>query len=147
MDSKDSLVLRRLIWRRILDDRSIESCTIAGRQEGFGIAGHVIAAHDERPLDVVYDIQCRLDWTAQRVAIKQIFDGADRRLEMVRTNDGWLIDSLRDARLDECLEPDLTGRLRGFRESFGCLNGVVSSLSCALSSARVLARHPPSNFG
>lgn len=107
MDSEDSLVLRRLIWRRILDDRSIESCTIAGRQDGFGIAGHIIAAHDDRPLDVAYDIQCGPDWAAQRVTIEQIFDGAARRLETVRTKEGWLIDGVRDARLDNCLEPDL----------------------------------------
>ena len=103
----DSDVLRRLIWRRILDDRSIESCTFAGRQNGFGIAGHIIAAHDDRPLDVAYDIDCGPDWAAQRVTIEQLFDGAGRRLEMARTKEGWLIDGARDARLDGCLEPDL----------------------------------------
>jgi hypothetical protein len=107
MDSEDSLVLRRLIWRRILDDRSIESCTIAGRPDGFGIAGHIIAAHDDRPLDVAYDICCGPDWAAQRATIEQVFDGAARRLEMARAKEGWPIDGVRDGRLDGCLEPDL----------------------------------------
>ena len=99
--------IRRVIWRRILDDRSFEECAVAARADGVGIAGHVIAAQDGAPLVVRYDIGCNDRWSARSVTIEQTFGDGTRRLRLERAGDGWLVDGIHDARLDGCAEPDL----------------------------------------
>jgi hypothetical protein len=98
---------RRVIWRRILDDHSFEECVVTSAPDGFGIAGHIIAAHEGEPLVATYDIRCDHDWSAQTIAIEQMLGHASRRLRLERAGRGWLIDGARDARLDGCAEPDL----------------------------------------
>ena len=100
-------VLRRVIWRRILDDHSFEECVVTATSVGFGIVGAVIAAQGGVPFLVRYDIGCGEDWSARSVAIEQRLGDAPRRLRLERTGDGWLIDGVHDARLDGCAEPDL----------------------------------------
>ena len=46
-------------------------------------------------------------WSARSVAIEQRLSEAQRRLRLERAGDGWLVDGVRDARLDGCAEPDL----------------------------------------
>jgi uncharacterized protein len=99
--------IRRVIWRRILDDRSFEECAVTATPDGYGITGHVIAAQDGMPLIVRYDIDCGRDWSARSVTIEQRRNDAQRRLRLGRAGDGWLVDDARDARLDGCAEPDL----------------------------------------
>jgi uncharacterized protein len=100
-------ILRRVIWRRILDDHSFEECVVTTALNGFGIAGHVIAAQDGAPLVVHYDIDCGGNWSARSVTIEQRLGDLQRRLRLERAGDGWLVDGVRDARLDGCAEPDL----------------------------------------
>ena len=97
----------RVIWRRNLDDRSFEECVVTAAPDGFGIAGHVIAAQEGTPLVVHYDIGCDENWSARSVALEQSLGDAQRRLRLERVSDGWLVDGARDARLDGCAEPDL----------------------------------------
>ena len=99
--------IRRVIWRRILDDHSFEECVVSAMPDRFGIAGDVIAAQDGVPLVVRYDIGCGEDWSARSVAIEQRLGNVTRHLKLERTGDGWLVDSIRDVRLDGCAEPDL----------------------------------------
>lgn len=99
--------IRRVIWRRILDDHSFEECVVTAVPDGFGIAGHVIAAQDGAPLVVRYDIDCDEAWSARSVTIEQRLGDAQRRRRLERTGDGWLVDGIHDARLDGCAEPDL----------------------------------------
>lgn len=99
--------IRRVIWRRVMDDNSFEDCTVSAGEDGFLIDGHLIVAQDGLPLSAHYQISCGPDWTAQRVTIEQSFDGTLRSLELKRSDGGWMIDGLRDARLDGCVEPDL----------------------------------------
>jgi hypothetical protein len=98
---------RRIIWRRVLDDHSFEECVVTSAPDGFGIAGHIIAAHEGEPLAVTYDIRCSRDWSARTIAIDQMLGNAARRLRLERAGQGWLIDGAPDARLDGCAEPDL----------------------------------------
>jgi uncharacterized protein len=100
-------VLRRMIWRRILDDHSFEECAVTAAPDGYGIIGHVVAAQDGAPLVVDYDIGCGRDWSARSVAIEQRLGEVPRRLRLKRVGDGWLVDGARDARLEGCAEPDL----------------------------------------
>lgn len=99
--------IRRVIWRRNLDDRSFEECAVTASPDGFAIAGQVIAAQDAAPLIVRYDIGCDENWSARSVRIEQTLGDAQRRLWLDRAGDGWLVDGARDARLDGCAEPDL----------------------------------------
>lgn len=99
--------IRRVIWRRILDDHSFEECVVTAAPDGFGIAGHVIAAHDSAPMIVRYDIGCDEAWSARFVTIDQRLGEVQRRLKLERAGDGWLVDGNHDARLDGCAEPDL----------------------------------------
>jgi hypothetical protein len=99
--------IRRVIWRRILDDHSFEECVVTAGPDGVGISGHVIAAQDGAPLTLRYDIGCARDWSARAVAIGQRLGDAQRTLRLERAGDGWLVDGVHDARLDGCAEPDL----------------------------------------
>lgn len=99
--------LRRVVWRRILDECSFEECVIASLSDGFGIAGHVIAAQDGEPLRATYEIRCDLGWSARTIAIEQRLGDATRSLRLERGARGWLVDGVRDVRLDGCAEPDL----------------------------------------
>ena len=102
-----SKTICRVIWRRILDDRSFEECVVTAALKGFGIAGHVVAAQDGAPLMVRYDIDCGENWSARSVTIEQRLGEVQRRLGLERAGDGWLVDGVRDTRLDGCAEPDL----------------------------------------
>jgi len=99
--------IRRVIWRRILDDHSFEECVVAAKPTGYGITGHVIAAQDSAPLVVDYDIDCDETWSGRSVTIQQRLGNTQRNLRLERTGDGWLVDGIRDARLDGCAELDL----------------------------------------
>ena len=99
--------LRRIVWRRILDDHSFENCVVTSAPDGFGVAGRIIAAQDGAPLGVTYDIRCDHGWSARAVAIEQTSGDAARRLRLDRDGAGWVVDGVPDARLDECAEPDL----------------------------------------
>ena len=104
---QDSKTIRCVIWRRILDENSFEECVVTATTDGFGIAGHVIAAQGGVPLIVRYDIDCDANWSAHFVTIEQRLGDATRHLKLARAGDGWLVDGVRDARLDGCAEPDL----------------------------------------
>jgi uncharacterized protein len=99
--------IRRVIWRRILDDHSFEQCVVTAAPLGIGISGDVIAAQDGAPLVVRYDIGCNEAWSARFVTIEQRLGDAVRRLRLERAGDGWLVDGVHDAQLDGCAEPDL----------------------------------------
>jgi hypothetical protein len=104
---QDLRIIRRVIWRRNLDDHSFEECVVTAAPGGVDITGHVIAAQDGAPLVVRYDIDCDDAWSARSVTIEQRFGDAQRRVKLERAGDGWLVDGARDARLDGCAEPDL----------------------------------------
>ena len=100
-------ILRRVIWRRMLDDHSFEECVVTAATDGVRIAGHVIAAHDRAPMIVRYDIGCDQAWSARSVTIEQHLGDTQRHLKLERAGEGWLVGGVRDARLDGCAEPDL----------------------------------------
>jgi hypothetical protein len=100
-------MLHRIVWQRTLDNKSIEYCIVATRPGGVRISGHIIAAHESRPLKVAYEIRCGDDWAAQSVWIEQALDGSARDLRMARGGDGWLIDGATDPRLAGCQEVDI----------------------------------------
>jgi hypothetical protein len=99
--------LRRVVWRRVMDDCSFEECVLTSSPDGFGIAGRVIATEADAPLVMSYAIACDRSWSAQSVTIDQRLNDTPRRLTLERAGQGWLVDGVRDVRLDGCAEPDL----------------------------------------
>ena len=99
--------LRRVIWRRILDDHSFEECAVTAMPDGHGITGHVVAAQNGVPLVVNYEISCDAGWSARSVAIEQRLGETPRCLRLERAGDSWRVDGVHDAWLDGCAEPDL----------------------------------------
>jgi uncharacterized protein len=137
--------LRRVIWRRILDDHSFEECVVTAATHGYGIAGHVMAAQDGAPLVVRYGIDCGDNWSAHSVTIEQRLGDVLRRLKLERAGDGWLVDGVRDARLDGCVEPDLgltpsTNALAIRR--LGLAIGQAAEIRCAWVKFPVLSVEP-----
>jgi hypothetical protein len=104
---QDFKTARRVIWRRILDDRSFEECAVTAARDGFIVSGHITAAQDGVPLVVHYDIGCDQAWSARSVTIEQHLGDTQRRLKLERAGEGWLVGGVRDAPLDGCAEPDL----------------------------------------
>ena len=107
MDDQVGAVLHCVVWQRTLDNKSIEYCTVASRPGDVRIFGHIVAAHESRPLQVTYDIRCGADWASQTIEIEQACDGSTRRLRMARAENGWLVDGVPDPRLIGCMEVDI----------------------------------------
>ena len=115
-----------------MDQRSFEECTISALPDGFNLAGRIIAAHEDEPLVIAYEIRCAADWSAQTIAIDQVLGNTPRRLQLARTGDGWLVDGAPDARLDGCAEPDL-----GLTPSTNAL--AIRRLDLAIGQAATIA--------
>lgn len=137
--------LRRVVWRRILDDHCIEECVVTASPDGFGIAGRIIAAHEGEPLSVTYDIRCDGAWSARGIAVEQVLCNVPARLHLTRTHQGWQIDGAPDARLDGCAEPDLgltpsTNALAIRR--LGLAIGQAADITCAWVTFPALSVEP-----
>ncbi len=107
MTSPARTMLRRMVWRRILDDRCFEDCVVTSSLDGFGIAGHVIAAEGGVPLSARYRIDCDRTWSARAVSIEQETGNTSKALRLERGDPRWLVNGAPDGRLDDCAEPDL----------------------------------------
>jgi hypothetical protein len=131
--------LRRVVWRRVMDDRSFEECAVTSSPDGFGIAGRLIVAEADAPLVASYAIACDRSWSARSVTIEQRLNDTARRLTLARAGQGWLVDGARDTRLDGCTEPDLgltpsTNALAIRR--LGLVVGQSADITCAWSNSR-----------
>ncbi len=131
-DKTMGTALRRMVWRRIMDHRAFEQCVVSSLPDGFSIVGRIIAAHEDEPLTIVYEIRCAHDWSAQTIAIDQVLGNTPRRLQLARAGKGWLVDGAPDARLDGCAEPDL-----GLTPSTNAL--AVRRLDLAVGQAATIA--------
>jgi hypothetical protein len=105
--SVDESALRRVVWRRIMDEGSFEACAVTALADGYGIGGNIIIAQDGAPLTVSYDIRCDRGWSAESVAIDQVLGAHARHLSLTRRGTGWLVNDKADPQLDGCAEPDL----------------------------------------
>src|SRR5690349_19518667 len=145
MSSLVHKTLRRVVWRRILDERSFEECVVSEHGDGFGICGRIIAAEGDQPLTATYDIRCDRSWSAQAIAIEQTLGGLSRRLRLERADKGWLVNGALDAKLDGCAEPDLgltpsTNALAIWRLQLGV--GQSAEITCAWVKFPTLSVQP-----
>jgi hypothetical protein len=107
MTSAVQNTLRRVVWRRILDDRSFEDCVVTSSPDGISLTGHIIVAQEGEPLCAAYRIDCDAGWSARTILIEQRLGIAASGLRLERSGRGWLVDGAPDVRLDDCTEPDL----------------------------------------
>ena len=76
------------VWRRVLDDASIEHATLAEVPGGFHMRGTIVAAEEGRPLRVDYTLDVDAGWTSRAVQVVQILDGVRASLALALDGDG-----------------------------------------------------------
>jgi hypothetical protein len=76
------------MWRRILDNASLELCRLHRSRDAIHLNGTIFAAHEDRPLEVSYRISCDLDWRTRQVAVQQRegFENSDFKLAVNAEN-------------------------------------------------------------
>jgi hypothetical protein len=99
---------RAIMWRRTMDNLSIEQAELRWAARGPCVAGRVLAAHEGIPQQVEYRIDCDEDWQTRRVEISQGFAGACKTLYLEHGQDGqWRANGTIDATLEGCTDVDL----------------------------------------
>jgi uncharacterized protein len=60
-----------MIWRRIFDDAGFELCRFRRSNDAIHLSGTILAADENRPLEVTYQILCDVTWRTREVTIRQ----------------------------------------------------------------------------
>lgn len=98
---------RTIIWRCLFQP-GMEHFTLREVEDGWSLAGTVVAVVDEKPLRVSYAIACASVWHTRRVDVSIEHGGAERRLELVATGDGgWQADGQPLDSVAGCVDVDL----------------------------------------
>jgi hypothetical protein len=99
---------REVVWRRVMDDLSIEHARLSPTPTGPEMSGLVIVSEQGAPLRVEYRIRCDDAWHTRTVAIEQTWHGARRALELEHDADGrWRRDGRDAQELAGCTDVDL----------------------------------------
>lgn len=99
---------REVMWRRIMDDRSLEIARLTRRPDGVAVAGTVLIAEAGRPLRIDYAFTCDPAWHTRTVRLTQTYDGASRALALDHDGaGGWRLDGEPAAALAGCTDVDL----------------------------------------
>jgi hypothetical protein len=97
------------VWRRVLDNGSMEFANVVALGSGFELTGTIVAVHEHEPLEVKYRLECGLDWSTRAVFIEQRRGLQRSALSLAVDNAGAWSDS-HTGKLDSlagCLEVDL----------------------------------------
>jgi uncharacterized protein len=98
-----------LVWRRVLDNGSMEFANVAPSGSGFELTGTIVAVHEREPLEVKYRLECGPDWSTRAISIEQR-RGFQRSTLSLAVDDAGAWSDSRTGRLDSltgCLEVDL----------------------------------------
>jgi uncharacterized protein len=99
---------REVMWRRVLDDLSVEHARFERAAGGGEISGAVMIAEQGAPLRVDYRIGCDEDWRTRTVEVHTAWQGARRLLCLDRDSAGhWRRDGEPGPELDGCIDVDL----------------------------------------
>ena len=99
---------RTVMWRRIIDDLSVEQAALSHVPEGYEIIGVILVAEAGTPLRIDYRLRCSMDWRTREVELEQVL-GADRR-SMRLSADGmgaWRVNGVEAPELAGCIDVDL----------------------------------------
>jgi hypothetical protein len=78
-----------MIWRRILDDASFELCRFRRSSDAIHLSGTILAAHENRPLEVTYKVLCDLAWRTREVTIQQCEKFEYSKLKLAVNAESW----------------------------------------------------------
>ncbi|MBI3677762.1 MAG: putative glycolipid-binding domain-containing protein [Proteobacteria bacterium] len=103
-------VLRRLVWRRVYDDKSFEFCEVKRAANGLAIAGRIIAVAGENlPATVSYELLCAQDLSRCRsLHLECVLAGETSTLDLETAGeDRWRKNGAAAPELDGCSDLDL----------------------------------------
>jgi hypothetical protein len=95
-----------VIWRRHMDNASFESARLIRSHAGSQFNGTILAAHENRPLEICYQIFCDLDWRTREVVIQQRYGFVESNLKLSADEGAWTRGSLLPE-LTSCIDVDI----------------------------------------
>jgi uncharacterized protein len=96
------------MWRRVLDDLSLELARFTRTGSGPEITGSVLIAEDGAPLRVEYRIACDEKWCTRTVEVETVWQGARRSVRLDCGSAGrWRRDGDDTPELAGCVDVDL----------------------------------------
>lgn len=100
---------RVMVWRRILDDASVEHATVVSTTDGMALSGTVLAAEGGKPLRVDYTLLVDATWRSRSLDVVQDFDGERRSLALaLGAGARWRLNGSDSPHLDGCIDVDLS---------------------------------------
>jgi hypothetical protein len=97
-----------VIWRRALDNKSFEICRFICSRTGLQLNGTIIAAHENQPIEVYYQIFCDSDWRTREVKVDQRYGLIESNLELSVSDGTWNRDDRgRLPELAGCIDVDI----------------------------------------
>jgi hypothetical protein len=97
-----------MIWRRILDDASFELCQFRRSNDAIHLSGTILAAHENRPLEVTYQILCDLAWRSREVTIRQSQGFEQSEIKLAVNAQSWSeADRGRLSEIADCVDVDI----------------------------------------
>ena len=100
---------RLLMWRRVMDDASIEHAAVESMPDGIALSGTVLAAEGGSPLRVDYRLLVDSNWRSRSLDVVQEFDGERRSLTLTAGAGGrWLLNGRESPDLSNCVDIDLS---------------------------------------
>ncbi|SMF53958.1 hypothetical protein SAMN06265365_11877 [Tistlia consotensis] len=107
-DPAAAQLLRRLVWRRVLDEGSLEFVEVEALAGGLRIGGTLVGLEQDRPLAVAYRLESRPDGSLRSLELEQRWGAETRRLALARDAAGaWSRDGSPAPELAGCSDPDL----------------------------------------
>jgi len=106
--SEGATPLRAVVWRRHLDNASLEYALLSRLAGGYEIRGDIVAAHEGAPLRVSYALRCDPDWRSIFLRVEQHW-AAERAGLILRldADRAWRINDTKTDALADCLDIDL----------------------------------------
>lgn len=100
---------RLLMWRRVMDDASIEHAAVESMPDGIALSGTVLATEGGSPLRVDYRLLVDSNWRSRSLDVVQEFDGERRSLTLTAGAGGrWLLNGRESPDLSDCVDIDLS---------------------------------------
>ena len=99
---------QEVMWRRVMDEASVEQALIITGPGAVEITGTVLIAEEGVPLRVDYSVQCDEAWSTRHVFVLQSYNGEVRTLRLDHDGAGnWTRDGEPAPDLAGCSDIDL----------------------------------------
>ena len=100
--------LTHVVWKRILDDATLEFASLSRGEHGFDLVGRVVGVDDNRPLYVEYRLTCDARWHSRELIVSQTLGTAQRELRLEGGQEaGWCVNGSPRPDLAGCIDIDL----------------------------------------